>query len=354
MKNLRNSKTRFYNLLESTMGNVKPLISESVVGQHTVSDWVIRPDGSFVLKGLAPKNEKCYGVPADEIFYHTDKKKGEPEEYWKKLETSLKGQFATGGANYQTLRNHFINSGCPFSIRKTPKTEEDLTKDGYYLVKGDKGDLVKKIQMLLVNSAEGYATMFSQQTKPGKTPFDGYFGSITYSVVKEFQKDNSIPQTGKVGKLTWAKLKDTPIKYDWDITKGEFVPIGDKKEDTNLSESKKIKNKDMKKVIKLTESDLIKLVKRVIKEQEDDTEDYVYSPELEDLFDNVSAIEMESKTEREFDENIESLFDQYSDEIEDMDRDEYHMLMDHIKLIKKDNDFGFDDDYYEDEDDYTV
>jgi len=107
--------------------------------------------------------------------------------------------------------------------RKIPKTEEDLTKSGYYLTIGDRGELVKKIQKLLANNAEGYATMFSQQTKPGKTPFDGIFGKTTQGVVKEYQKDNQITQTGKVDNSTWEKLKNTRIRRDWDINTGGWV-----------------------------------------------------------------------------------------------------------------------------------
>ena len=85
--------------------------------------------------------------------------------------------------------------------------------------------LVKQIQKLLANSAEGYAEQFRAKTKPGKTPFDGIFGQTTYSVLKEFQKDNSLPQTGKVDKLTWEKLKNTRIRFDWDINNGQFKGI---------------------------------------------------------------------------------------------------------------------------------
>jgi len=111
----------------------------------------------------------------------------------------------------------------PSPTRKIPKTEEDLTKSGYYLTIGDRGDLVKQIQKLLANSAEGYATMFSQQTKPGKTPFDGIFGKITQGVVKEYQKQYQIPPTGKVDNSTWEKLKNTRIRRDWDIKTGGWV-----------------------------------------------------------------------------------------------------------------------------------
>jgi hypothetical protein len=215
---------------ERILGLHKKAINESRLneqgtdGTYTFLDWSIRPDGSFVLSSNVPKNDKCYAVPAIQIFYKSSKTEKNPIEYWKTLETSLKSQFGLG-ANYQTLRNHFLNIGCPFSNRKVPKTEDDLSKGGYYLTKGDRGELVKKLQKLLANSAEGYAEQFKSETKPGKTPFDGIFGQTTYSVVREFQKDNSLPQDGKVGKLTWDKLKNTRIKFDWDINTKEYQAI---------------------------------------------------------------------------------------------------------------------------------
>jgi hypothetical protein len=128
---------------------------------------------------------------------------------------------------YSCLSNNKVKIGdTTYNLtptRKIPKTEEDLTKSGYYLTIGDRGELVKKIQKLLANNAEGYATMFSQQTKPGKTPFDGIFGKTTQGVVKEYQKDNQITQTGKVDNSTWEKLKNTRIRRDWDINTGGWV-----------------------------------------------------------------------------------------------------------------------------------
>lgn len=234
MEEINEYKKRFFSLLETKMGDVKPLITEAdlatveVVASHTMSDWYIRPDGSFVLKGKVPAGDKCFAVPASEIFYLEDKDKEHPMKYWTDLETSLKGQFSgMGGQNYQTLMNKFKTMGCPTTIRKTPKTEQDLQKPGFYLMKGDKGPLVTKLQKLLANKAEGYAHQLIQSGmgKPNFNPFDGIFGKITDDVVKTFQKENNLTPDGKVGKKTWDIIKDVPITYDWDIASQKFIPV---------------------------------------------------------------------------------------------------------------------------------
>jgi hypothetical protein len=118
--------------------------------------------------------------------------------------------------------------GVPFTCkdpifqgeRKSPKTEEDLLKPGYYLKVGDRGPLVQKLQKLLYNAAEGYATQLStnKNKKPNFTPFDGIFGPTTKAVVQEFQKDEQLKSlNGIVGPETWNKLKDIRLKYDWDV-----------------------------------------------------------------------------------------------------------------------------------------
>ena len=124
----------------------------------------------------------------------------------------------------ETIKKCTLSPVTVTAQRITPTTGEELLKGGI-LMMGDRGELVKQIQKLLANSGEGYAEQFRSETKPGKTPFDGIFGRTTYSVVKEYQKDNLLPQTGKIGKLTWEKLRNTRIRFDWDIKTGQFKPI---------------------------------------------------------------------------------------------------------------------------------
>lgn len=246
MKQIDKYKERFFSLLESKVGDVKPLISEQtgyppkcpegqvynqdiqrctlpefVVKGGTIKDYVIKRDGTFVLKTKAPKDNKCFGVPAEKVYYQS-----KDSTDIAGTEEHLKSQIKTGqGMNMSSLAYEFGQLGC--SSRKTPKTEEELDKPGYYLVKGDKGPLVTKIQKLLANAAEGYAHQLIQtgMNKPNFNPFDGVFGSITDRVVREYQKDNNLTSDGKVGKKTWEILKNVKMTHDWDVASQKFLPI---------------------------------------------------------------------------------------------------------------------------------
>lgn len=64
------------------------------------------------------------------------------------------------------------------------------------LRKGDKGEFVKSLQLLLVGN--GYSC--------GDAGFDGDFGNATQNAVKSFQKDCKLTIDGIVGEKTWAAL----------------------------------------------------------------------------------------------------------------------------------------------------
>ena len=64
------------------------------------------------------------------------------------------------------------------------------------LAKGNKGDSVKALQILLIGN--DYSC--------GKAGADGDFGSATDAAVRAFQKANGLTVDGIVGKNTWAKL----------------------------------------------------------------------------------------------------------------------------------------------------
>ncbi len=55
---------------------------------------------------------------------------------------------------------------------------------------------IKEIQRALKNA--GY--------DPG--PIDGKMGKLTRGAIKEFQKDNGLPETGEVDEVTWGLLKE--------------------------------------------------------------------------------------------------------------------------------------------------
>lgn len=62
---------------------------------------------------------------------------------------------------------------------------------------GDKGDTVEALQRIL--STYGY-------NLGSKNPFDGKFQKLTDAAVREYQKANNLPITGKVDEATWEKL----------------------------------------------------------------------------------------------------------------------------------------------------
>lgn len=81
----------------------------------------------------------------------------------------------------------------------TDLTGDDL-KAGKVVKQGMKGDIVGKIQELLI--AKG----FKNVSKSGNV--DKIFGSRTKAMVKDFQRANGLNDDGSVGKDTWPKLND--------------------------------------------------------------------------------------------------------------------------------------------------
>ena len=84
----------------------------------------------------------------------------------------------------------------------TPQKEENKTVNKT-IRKGNKGELVKKCQQLLVK--HGYSL--------GICGVDGDFGTATEKAVKEFQKDNGLKVDGIVGESTWAALEKEQQYY---------------------------------------------------------------------------------------------------------------------------------------------
>ena len=245
MKNLKNYKNRFYSLLESKMGDVKPLINEDdyqgqsgasaiglpnvtitapKIGMEKYTDIYAKKDGTLITKKDMPKEYLnlnpvggCFAVALTDFWFRTST----PDLVdVKSLEADLKKQIKDG--TNIALSNTFKERGC--KDRLIPKTEEDLSKPGYYLAKGDRGPLVRKIQQLIINFSESYAHMLYPESKMGDNsfnPLDGIFGSATELTVKTFQEENNItPISGKVGPKTWAALKNTPITIDFVPGKG--------------------------------------------------------------------------------------------------------------------------------------
>jgi archaellum component FlaC len=124
----------------------------------------------------------------------------------------------------------------------------------------------------------------------------------------------------------------------------------------------------MRKIIKLTESDLVRIVKRVLSEQEELPDEMfsrpipsgMYSREsapkgienqvLRMIQDEVKEIEDQSSSSYDFDSQINELLMSWEEEIEELSEREYRMLMGFIEDIST----NFDEfsDFYDEEDEF--
>jgi Putative peptidoglycan binding domain len=94
-----------------------------------------------------------------------------------------------------------INKTNNQPIKNTSVTFNDVIKGTQTIKKGDKGDVVNKIQNMLISI--GFELGNSGKNKNG---VDGDFGQTTENAVKEFQKYNFLKETGIIDKLTAIQL----------------------------------------------------------------------------------------------------------------------------------------------------
>lgn len=127
---------------------------------------------------------------------------------YKKDITDLNGgstnSVATGGNSTPTANNASSgnNSSSGSGATSVNITADDVA-DGNKLVKqGMKGDIVKKIQELLIKHG------FKNVSKSGNA--DGIFGSRTAQSVHDFQEKMGLTTDSVVGENTWAKLIKDP------------------------------------------------------------------------------------------------------------------------------------------------
>lgn len=122
----------------------------------------------------------------------------------------------------------------------------------------------------------------------------------------------------------------------------------------------------MKKIIKLTESDLVRIVRRVLSEQEELPDEMfsrpipsgMYSREsapkgienrvLRMIQDEVKEIEDQSVYSNDFDSQINELLMSWEEEIEKLSEREHRMLM---RFIEDISDSFEEDNYFDDEED---
>lgn len=102
-------------------------------------------------------------------------------------------------ARYDALSSRWTHWGKPDFVDYTQK---DIDKEETFMIelkvvkKGDKGQQVKALQLLLIGS--GYSC--------GKAGADGDFGKGTDAAVRAFQKAKGLTVDGEAGKKTFSKL----------------------------------------------------------------------------------------------------------------------------------------------------
>ncbi len=117
----------------------------------------------------------------------------------------------------------------------------------------------------------------------------------------------------------------------------------------------------MKKIVKLTENDLMKIVKRVIKENEGMGESEmfeIFRSEIGDIFTNIEMVEHSSELEDLY-MDLVYMENKIIDNKDKLSNKEYDMLMDNINICREniedieDMSYNFEDGEEEDDDDIT-
>lgn len=119
--------------------------------------------------------------------------------------TLIEGNYSNSvKRRYLTVNAKLIRGyGVPKYDKETEEVKTEVKKEVKMvsvklpqLSKGDKGDAVKALQILLIG--RGYSC--------GSHGADGSFGAATDAAVRAFQKANGLVVDGIVGPATWAKL----------------------------------------------------------------------------------------------------------------------------------------------------
>ena len=118
----------------------------------------------------------------------------------------------------------------------------------------------------------------------------------------------------------------------------------------------------MKKIVKLTENDLMKIVKRVIKENEGMGESEmfeIFRREIGDIFTNIEMVEHSSELEDLY-MDLVYMENKIIDNKDKLSNKEYDMLMDNINICREniedieDMSYNFEDGEEEDDDDDDI
>ena len=152
-------------------------------------------------KHLANKNGLSQAI--DIAFEKNGKINWNDLKWWKLAGKHLaqysksKGIAMTWGGDWNKNGEHLDERflDCPhYQIDTTPKEDEVLN---VLIQKGDKGEIVKQIQTLLI----------SHNFNLGKFGADGDYGDATVKAVEAFQKSRGLLVDGKVGFKTFNALK---------------------------------------------------------------------------------------------------------------------------------------------------
>jgi len=97
------------------------------------------------------------------------------------------------------INNNYNNIAAP-QTRQTEGIRPFPASDAYELSLGEQSELVFILQLML-NSLSLY------YDSP-RIPVNGTFDTVTELAVKEFQRVNMLPVTGRVERLTWKRLAE--------------------------------------------------------------------------------------------------------------------------------------------------
>ena len=165
------------------------LVEQKITDARTKKDDGLGPKTGDGLgpkdDGLGPKTKKDDGLGPKDDGLGPKTKKDDGLGPKKKKEDGLGPSTDTGG-------------GGGTSFTDTTITADELKAGGKTVKKGMKGDIVGKIQDLLIKL--GYKNVSKNNTT------DKVFGDLTEKMVIKFQSLNGLEETGVVGKATFGKL----------------------------------------------------------------------------------------------------------------------------------------------------